>query len=357
MMDRESILDGNLAAGAESLHRDEETKINISQRDGGEQSPPDLVQCLLYCESVIFDLGAQLDVKDRRIAALEERIVEMSLELARAKALEDEHRLLKRRISSVDGDDDEDKQPRELPSLKEPRLVSTTNLVNYAPVSNRPRSKSVALPSKAQQDGTVESGEPDFISWPSQEDHEGTQDTTGDTPGAERHPEPRRRGGFRLSRLTKRMSWGANLDGSNKAVPTTIDVSQRSLGDSARSSLFGSFSCDSKALEQEFPSSGRRKGALGNSNRSLDDSGSRRMSNLGQLLLGLPNKNERSEANHQGVTVGNELSLHRRQASCPVPELSGVVFPVSSGDCLLGLLDNDDRGRKISTANAEWGNV
>eukprot|EP00581_Thalassiosira_minuscula_P028936 CAMPEP_0183757208 /NCGR_PEP_ID=MMETSP0739-20130205/5579_1 /TAXON_ID=385413 /ORGANISM="Thalassiosira miniscula, Strain CCMP1093" /LENGTH=341 /DNA_ID=CAMNT_0025994589 /DNA_START=301 /DNA_END=1329 /DNA_ORIENTATION=+ len=58
----------------------------------------DAVQCLIHCESAIEDLQAQLKAKDDDITGLEEQLVEMSLELAAAKAFEDEHKA-KRRFS------------------------------------------------------------------------------------------------------------------------------------------------------------------------------------------------------------------------------------------------------------------
>eukprot|EP00584_Thalassiosira_punctigera_P004171 CAMPEP_0172528392 /NCGR_PEP_ID=MMETSP1067-20121228/2801_1 /TAXON_ID=265564 ORGANISM="Thalassiosira punctigera, Strain Tpunct2005C2" /NCGR_SAMPLE_ID=MMETSP1067 /ASSEMBLY_ACC=CAM_ASM_000444 /LENGTH=309 /DNA_ID=CAMNT_0013312289 /DNA_START=141 /DNA_END=1070 /DNA_ORIENTATION=- len=61
------------------------------------------IDCLLQCESVIDSLQEQLASKDERIAALEARIVEMSLELASSKAFEDEHRSV-RRVLTVDFD-------------------------------------------------------------------------------------------------------------------------------------------------------------------------------------------------------------------------------------------------------------
>lgn len=49
----------------------------------------------------LLELIHEEEFKDKQIASLEERLVAMSLELASAKAIEDEHRLLKRRISNA----------------------------------------------------------------------------------------------------------------------------------------------------------------------------------------------------------------------------------------------------------------
>ena len=59
------------------------------------------IDCLIHCEHIINDLTSQLTQKDELIASLEERLVEMSLELASSKAFEDEYRS-KRRMSNMD---------------------------------------------------------------------------------------------------------------------------------------------------------------------------------------------------------------------------------------------------------------
>mmetsp|Transcript_18563 Transcript_18563/g.39858 ORF Transcript_18563/g.39858 Transcript_18563/m.39858 type:complete len:315 (+) Transcript_18563:147-1091(+) len=58
------------------------------------------VNCVIQCESIITALQEKLAKKDSQIASLERLIVKMSLELASAKASEDEHRLLNRKLMS-----------------------------------------------------------------------------------------------------------------------------------------------------------------------------------------------------------------------------------------------------------------
>mmetsp|Transcript_11577 Transcript_11577/g.20120 ORF Transcript_11577/g.20120 Transcript_11577/m.20120 type:complete len:423 (+) Transcript_11577:101-1369(+) len=65
------------------------------------------VQCLMHCETLINDLQDQLKDKDDHITGLEEQLVEMSLELAAAKAFEDEHKA-KRRVSCFSEESDID---------------------------------------------------------------------------------------------------------------------------------------------------------------------------------------------------------------------------------------------------------
>ena len=62
---------------------------------------------LVQCESIINTLQEQLTSKDEQIASLEEKIVQMSFELASSKAFEYEHRS-KSRVSNVDDDGNED---------------------------------------------------------------------------------------------------------------------------------------------------------------------------------------------------------------------------------------------------------
>ena len=60
----------------------------------------DAIQCIVHCELLIKTLEGQLTTKDDIIASLEDKIVSMSLELAKAKAASDELELSQRRMSS-----------------------------------------------------------------------------------------------------------------------------------------------------------------------------------------------------------------------------------------------------------------
>jgi len=83
----------------------------MSDLDGIHQDYQNAVDCVARCEFTIESLREQLvakdkthqeqmTLKDKTIANLEEKIVQMSLELASSKAFEDEHRA-KRRIAYV----------------------------------------------------------------------------------------------------------------------------------------------------------------------------------------------------------------------------------------------------------------
>lgn len=67
-----------------------------------QQDYKDAIECITHCEALINTLEEQLCTKDDTILQLEERLVQMSLELASAKANEDELEISLRRTSYLD---------------------------------------------------------------------------------------------------------------------------------------------------------------------------------------------------------------------------------------------------------------
>ena len=61
----------------------------------------DALECLFNRDRIIKEQEAKLASRDERIAHLELMLVQMSLELASSKAMEDEHRLYQRKMSNV----------------------------------------------------------------------------------------------------------------------------------------------------------------------------------------------------------------------------------------------------------------
>jgi hypothetical protein len=61
----------------------------------------DALGCIFQRDGSIKELEAKIASRDEHIASLELRLVRMSLELASSKAMEDEHRLFKRRVSNL----------------------------------------------------------------------------------------------------------------------------------------------------------------------------------------------------------------------------------------------------------------
>jgi len=79
---------------------------NTSRYDELLQNYHDAVGCIKQCETIIRTLEEKLGSKNETIATLEEKIVEMSLELASSKAFEDEYRSKRRTLSDIKSVDD-----------------------------------------------------------------------------------------------------------------------------------------------------------------------------------------------------------------------------------------------------------
>eukprot|EP00581_Thalassiosira_minuscula_P008492 CAMPEP_0183708130 /NCGR_PEP_ID=MMETSP0737-20130205/4522_1 /TAXON_ID=385413 /ORGANISM="Thalassiosira miniscula, Strain CCMP1093" /LENGTH=393 /DNA_ID=CAMNT_0025935939 /DNA_START=111 /DNA_END=1292 /DNA_ORIENTATION=- len=154
------------------------------------------IEYLITCRSVIQSLQdeivakeEELASKDEQIEKLEEKIVEMSVELATAKAVEDEHRLLKRRLSSNSNSFDASGQT----------LNASLSSFNYMPARNINRRNSNA--------DFKDSREELCQSWPGRR---------SSMPNPSANSEPKRRG-FRLSNFrfaSRNRSWGS-LDASD----------------------------------------------------------------------------------------------------------------------------------------------
>ena len=344
------------------------------------------VHCLVQCEYLIKTLQEQLVSKDRQIVSLEEKLVRMSFELASSKAVQDEqlHRF-KRKISSivnssVNGEDECTALPSRQQQQQTARKVQEGQAaVNYAPVSfsrirNSPRlhnSRPVLSRSPSARDGW-QSYKVDTTAWPQaiNEKHDPSLPVDG------RDPEPRQSGGFSLSRLAQRMSsWNTSSWSTMDAKSsTTLDIS-------AKESIFSSTSSGS-IRNHTAGSEYRSKGIItSDSSRSSTSTNGMRQSaatlnngpiaptrrlvrqhsSIGQLILGLnKNDNTKEEEAANERTMNDEDDPPCRARSSPL-EISGVVFPVSSDDCLIGLYQDaviessPSRSRCSSVnANAEW---
>lgn len=359
----------------------------ISMDDDGldlSQNYQNAVDCLVHCEFIMKNLQDQLKSKDVQIASLEDKLVNMSLELASSKALQDEQEgqlhQLKRRISSVVIDDAADayevREETNADLQDTLQLMSSMNsiamnaivenekatipslIVNYAPVKQNgtsgsrsrgllrgnsrpahPRSKSVTHPrSKSKSVTNFRQQQPKYehqsevMPWPSSPEDEEQDEVTHQEP-TQRRGGLQRRGGFRLSRLShnisQRMSWNIDESDTSTAAPnilSTLDDSQRShLDHSAKGSIISAASLTDDS----------------------DPDSRKRLSNLGQYLLGLSkdvvsNTSPGDLPKGQGATTteninfdGPSSKLRRNLSSRSLIE--GVIFPVSSDDCLVGL--------------------
>jgi len=349
----------------------------------------------LASSKALHDEQSQVASKDRQIVRLEGKLVQNSLELASSKALQDEQsqelNRLKRQISSVtdcvyDSNDKVNDEECAADYQHQQQQVSSKDMSSllvdfYTPVSitrrngcragaggggrrdDSPRRRRPAL-SQAWSDTINREHQSEVMPWP-QQDEETTNETRA-------HLKPKRRGGFQLSRLTQRVSWGVDGDNTQATASSiTLDESQRSQNDSAKGSIFSDTSeifSNSTANTDSSPSISNKSGQRSwRNNSSLGESlPSRRLSNFGQLLLGL-NKNDTTNRKECGSTAavdvsGGKHSVENEFDGCSRTSsrslIEGVVFPISSADCLIGLLEEDDvverSARCLDNANAEW---
>jgi hypothetical protein len=114
------------------------------------------IDCLMHCEHIINDLTSQMTKKDELIASLEERIVQMSLELASSKAFEDEYRS-KRRISSMDiATDDSENESDDGGSNKSSRSGCTGRSNSSESTQRRPRFRRASCADEDEPTPSVE---------------------------------------------------------------------------------------------------------------------------------------------------------------------------------------------------------
>ena len=408
------------------------------------------VECLVQCEYVMKSLQVQVANKDDQITGLEERVVQMSLELASAKAREDERsqelNRLKRSVhwrasgqvksglsrswsvansrqegaypqeqtevmpwptagTQEDEDDDNDlekitktlgmtksdaglglrrsmsshlsatngrEEPQELQRQIEvmpwPNLARTQEDLTRMTEMNADLSSSFAPASKIcptakyvyQQQHHEHQSE--VMPWPHEKHQE--EDAMMNSEVTRAHPEPSRREAFQFSRLAKRMSWGVNnKDGNSEDTLGTSSLNSLFLQDTSQKSQRGSQN-DSNSSAKDSLRSMLSNTNINFSNRSnnstsLDDSSSSRgrRSNLGQFFADLivPNNNSNSICNNVAITNGKQgqfakanIDFDRRQqerrssTESSRSFLEGVVFPVSTSDCLVGLEKKKD---------------
>lgn len=313
------------------------------------------VDCLVHCEFIIMNLQQKAANKDTHIAGLEERMVGMSLELAQAKCIEDEHRLMKRRLSdlgtSTNGHELMQKTVGQLRG--EPSSEDESLKLNYAPMSVR-RKRS---PSRLATDTTAnllhedyqldddsrscESSEDvEFLAWPDASEKEAVK----------RYPEPKRRGGFKLPSLSQ--GWEADA---------TSGLKTDYLGDSQRSMLSDSSGlvCLYKCSSQQASNTSLKEESPGRSRDDTTRPSTRRLSSLGQLLRRSVSKNDLS---HQPETTTATSDRPRTYINDIInSDLSKdigetVVFPVTSDDCLQGLISRKDvyGGSVEISTNKTW---
>jgi len=388
------------------------------------QNYQNAIDCLVQCEYLINNLQEQLASKDEQIASLEEKLVRMSFELASSKALQDEQlHQFKRSISSIENSSvDDDNRCATSSQQQQQQIVKTfqegqaTVNVNYASVGlsqsrNSPRlhnPRPMLSPPWSVRDSR-QPCEVDTTAWP-QAINEKFDPAH---PVGLRDPEPRQCSSFRLPRLAQRMSsskiddatsWMTSDNSAKKYIFSNtssglirnysagnLDRAKEILPSDRTSSLFTNHSSPSTngmrqraATPNNGPTAPTRRLTMQHASRpsSLDNSftpRTRRLSNFGQFILGL-NKNdkttEKEAANEQTMNDQDDPPSRRGSSRS---HIQGVVFPISSDDCLIGLCQdaviescpsrsnngNNNRGRSPSVnrgrspsvnanANVEW---
>lgn len=333
------------------------------------------IDCLMHCEHIISSLQDKLALKDQRIGGLEEKLVQMSLELASAKASEDEHRLFRRQMqrmsaasisSSSSSSDESSLDMSHKPEAEAQGLTSSELIVDYNPVRNSARSASL---SSARGDAVTSPGSniPHAPSVPAAIDE---NNATRNTKRSE-SPKPLRTFGLGVTRLAKRMSGVI----SNSDHPMNISMGStlldNSTHDSSRELAMHCFTrCESASFyKRNNGLSVRRSNSMYESRnaasttarRTLNKQGS--IADIGQFLLGRGNNNNKPNETIIPLKIKPQQPQHRRDSgSSSRSGISGVVFPVTSNDCLVGLNHREDtsfrerpiKRRPSNGRNEDW---
>eukprot|EP00579_Thalassiosira_antarctica_P005380 CAMPEP_0201880686 /NCGR_PEP_ID=MMETSP0902-20130614/11201_1 /ASSEMBLY_ACC=CAM_ASM_000551 /TAXON_ID=420261 /ORGANISM="Thalassiosira antarctica, Strain CCMP982" /LENGTH=353 /DNA_ID=CAMNT_0048408737 /DNA_START=186 /DNA_END=1247 /DNA_ORIENTATION=+ len=335
----------------------EETKVSSAMDDEEfnlHQSYHNAIDCLRHSDRIIRNLQEELASKDEHILSLEEKLVRMSFELASAKALEDEHQLLKRRMAILSNSI----------TSSEHSHPQTDETDEGLPRKNRPRVRPQPRPAarRSSSEVAVTSNSPSVP--------QGKHARWQIVPEAAAAVPIKRARGFSLSRVMS-CRWVADdnrLDASlNDSTKDNMNFSGATSDKFSRASRFENSPANSDMNRTmrgtsltEFQT---RRLSTKPTFVSLDGDSftPRRMSNIGQYF-GLK-KNDNSEMNavretNDEVDIGgrSEPRRQRRESvSSSRSSISGVVFPVSSNDCLMGCQDDfESRRRRCSTANEEW---
>ena len=383
-----------MARDSDTMNSDEEEICDANEDFDLPQNYQNAVDCLVQCECLINNLQEELASKDEQIARLEEKLVRMSFELASSKALQDEQlHQFNGSISSIESSsvDDANQCATSSQQQHQQQTIKTYQdgqaAVNYASVGfsqsrNSPRLHNplhMRSSSWSVRD-SVQHCEVDTTAWP-----QVTNEKNDPAPVGGRDPEPRQCSGVRLSRPAQRMS-SSTIDDATSWMALD-NCARKSLFSSTSSGLIGNHTAGNLHRAKEIlPSdststNGMRQRAatpnygpaaparrlarqLSSRQSSIYDSFTpSRFSNFGQFILGL-NKNDKTT--EEGAA--NEQTMNDQDDSpkgSSRSEIRGVVFPISSDDCLKGLCQDDDiesspiRNRRrcssVNTdANVEW---
>mmetsp|Transcript_4130 Transcript_4130/g.9098 ORF Transcript_4130/g.9098 Transcript_4130/m.9098 type:complete len:382 (-) Transcript_4130:8-1153(-) len=301
------------------------------------------IECVVQCEFIIKSLQEQLNSKDECISSLEEKLVAMSLELALAKASEDEHRLLKRKLNRAG---DNDRNQGHVDNVNNIMMSEASSPVQQQQDTYNKAKSELYVPIRKNSKDMKEEEEEGVVSSPkiTNMPHHTQESMSSPTPAD-------RRRGFRMSSLR---SWEIeNMSNNNDSGSGGVTSSATTnSGSTSRNTSFSS-------LNQNGGAKHKRQTSW---NGLLNDAS--RLSSLGHFLLGSNSSihtGSRGEGEHQTVVDLNDVVMrslpergvhHQQQQDC-CSAIDGVVFPVSSAEVLAGCL-SEDEDCSPQHVNDEW---
>mmetsp|Transcript_14227 Transcript_14227/g.24319 ORF Transcript_14227/g.24319 Transcript_14227/m.24319 type:complete len:338 (-) Transcript_14227:134-1147(-) len=305
------------------------------------------IDCLMQCESLINSLQDQLTSKDKQIKVLEGKLVEMSLELASSKAREDEHELQFKQMASQDSSqcaDDSEKTTnnghiiikgrrpirRSLPASLEPKIQPQENRPifsrsqsdyrifsmqsDYATISNCKAAETKEENTLRNNNNDINNQDPSCSQQQLLDDSHNSS-STASTPTS--------------SRLSNLLGQYLHLHLQSSRRNSNNDESAATAAEDDTTTL-------KRTIEREIDQNFRGGGDL---RRNHDDDG--------DLL-----SSWRQSRQRRTLLQSSSGSI-----------ISGVVFPVSSDDCLLGLGESHSSRRsrrggslrqQSRSLNEEW---
>mmetsp|Transcript_43335 Transcript_43335/g.73931 ORF Transcript_43335/g.73931 Transcript_43335/m.73931 type:complete len:385 (+) Transcript_43335:248-1402(+) len=322
------------------------------------QNYDNAIECLLQCNFIIKSLEDQLATKDdaiseqeKQISSLEERIIEMSFELARAKALEDEYRLVQRRMSEASANSKmsaadicQQNQPFMTPCNKH-RLIqrhmsemsANTNMNAADLCQQTPQSHKITLESCLRNGSGSNRSFSEFYK-PLPKHQHTSMATPHNSTMARRN---------RTSTLlqSKCASQASVVSTKSTSSTSTSSISLPGLFRSRQASM--RWNSVSRSLQSSFQ--GSSQGSVICHDDNMNSSTTNRFCQIGHFLLGTNEANDDTATSTQTgrmprrtsssgkITLSTLMAMRRSNSDVSSrSSISGVVFPVTSDEILAG---------------------
>eukprot|EP00581_Thalassiosira_minuscula_P028636 CAMPEP_0183755048 /NCGR_PEP_ID=MMETSP0739-20130205/3881_1 /TAXON_ID=385413 /ORGANISM="Thalassiosira miniscula, Strain CCMP1093" /LENGTH=423 /DNA_ID=CAMNT_0025991739 /DNA_START=107 /DNA_END=1378 /DNA_ORIENTATION=+ len=378
IMDHENLIETVANAIVES---DDTNEFNL--RHNYENA----IACLLQCNVIIQSLQVQLATKDealvqqeRQISSLEGRIIEMSFELASAKALEDEHRLIQRRMSEVSAvssssasDLFQQQQQRPMKTTTKPqqqqqqqshKITLESCLRNSSFSSSRSNSKEFYKPRRTGMSASRRIGN---------SNNSNSSSTSSSTSAPRSRSRSTQRRTSSLLQNSQQVSQVSVTSSKSTSSMSSTSAASNSFGRNSFAALFQrrqqqasasmQWSSVSSSLQSSFQSSitSQENGEIHSSIHSRSSAATTTTNRLGQIGHFLLGTNEPSTStntattstttkniNGGDATTNNLMGMKRSNSEMSSQSyISGVLFPVTSEEILAGC-----NGSHVSFANA-----